>query len=357
MDTAETNQAEAPDGLNAVEADQGIVLAELQRVMQNRRFSGAPQMSSFLKYIVEQTLNGNGSRIKAYSVGVDALGKPASFDAQTDPSVRVLALRLRKTLADLYLSDEKPFAIIVLNLGSYAPEFYKVEQTIKHELVDLDDQAYMSAADTKTICPFTMVGERHPSRDDALNFDGDSTSTARSSFVDSLLRYRRPGVILTVLTCAAWLWGSSTQATGISGELNRVFTGPAVPSLYIYTTAKQSKHVKEVASLMTNSLVHSQKFNLLTSTQRSFSDNNRNYRLMFAEFIIDGQPRIDAQIVHEDSGFIIFSHPLLFDTNMLEFSLSEMNDISRLAASISMTPGPVYDDFCENTLNAESCDF
>lgn len=74
-----------------IETDSDVIQSELSRLLKDRRFSGAPQMSAFLRYIVTETLNGHASRIKAFSVGVDALGKPDTFDAQTDPSVRVLA--------------------------------------------------------------------------------------------------------------------------------------------------------------------------------------------------------------------------------------------------------------------------
>jgi len=108
-----------------VENDESVIKAELNRILCERRFSGAPQMSAFLRYIVTETLNGHADRIKAFSVGVDALGKPDTFDAQTDPSVRVLALRLRKTLATMYEELEGCHAIIELRVGTYVPLFYK----------------------------------------------------------------------------------------------------------------------------------------------------------------------------------------------------------------------------------------
>lgn len=109
-----------------IESDESLIREELDRILAERRFSGAPQMSAFLRYIVTQALAGNANRIKAYSVGVDALGKPDSFDAQADPSVRVLALRLRKTLATMYESLDDCKAIIELRVGSYVPAFYQV---------------------------------------------------------------------------------------------------------------------------------------------------------------------------------------------------------------------------------------
>lgn len=109
------------------ESDPSVIRAELDRLLADRRFSGARQMSAFLRYIVCETLKGNGSRIKAYTVGVDALGKPDDFDAQADPSVRVLALRLRKTLAAAYEDQNDCLARVVLRVGTYVPEFYKPE--------------------------------------------------------------------------------------------------------------------------------------------------------------------------------------------------------------------------------------
>lgn len=109
-----------------LETDEQTIRAELDRVLGLRRFSGAPQMSAFLRYIVTETLNGHADRIKAFSVGVDALGKPDTFDAQTDPSVRVLALRLRKTLAEVYEDLQGCAAVIDLRVGTYVPSFYRV---------------------------------------------------------------------------------------------------------------------------------------------------------------------------------------------------------------------------------------
>lgn len=108
-----------------VETDASLIRAELERLLSDRRFSGARQMSAFLRYIVSETLDGNANRIKAYTVGVDALGKADDFDAQSDPSVRVLALRLRKSLEAAYENEPECHAVIMMTVGSYVPDFYK----------------------------------------------------------------------------------------------------------------------------------------------------------------------------------------------------------------------------------------
>lgn len=102
------------------------VIQALQTVLQDPKFAAAPQMSAFLRFVVIQTLEGKADRIKAYTVAVDALGKPATFDPQNDPSVRVLAKRLRDTLTAYYERTTGHTIRLRLHSGSYIPEFEPV---------------------------------------------------------------------------------------------------------------------------------------------------------------------------------------------------------------------------------------
>ena len=113
------------DAENGIETDRATIEAELERLLSEKQFTGAPQLSRFLRYVVIETLEGRGERIKAYSIGVDALGKPNTFDAQNDPSVRVLALRLRKMLVAMYDSNKKRYAVLSFKAGNYTPAFHR----------------------------------------------------------------------------------------------------------------------------------------------------------------------------------------------------------------------------------------
>jgi len=103
--------------------DNQVVDDALSAILADEKFQAAPQMSAFLKYVVEQTLLGQSSRIKAYTVAVDALGKPVTFDPQNDPSVRVLAKRLRSSLDSYYERNTDTKLIIAMKAGSYVPNF------------------------------------------------------------------------------------------------------------------------------------------------------------------------------------------------------------------------------------------
>lgn len=109
-------------GMNDDISQEKIIRA-LELVLQDTKFSKSPKTSAFLQYVVLQKLNGNAHRIKAYTIAVEALKKPSTFDPQHDPSVRVLALRVRNMLNDYYHRIADHEVILKLIPGSYVPEF------------------------------------------------------------------------------------------------------------------------------------------------------------------------------------------------------------------------------------------
>lgn len=104
-------------------ADDDVVRA-LGRLLSWPEIARSAQLAKFLEYIVGRTLAGDSQSIKAYSIAVDVLGRPANFDPQTDPIVRVQARRLRNLLEQYY---QGPGALdevrIGLPVGRYVPVF------------------------------------------------------------------------------------------------------------------------------------------------------------------------------------------------------------------------------------------
>ena len=100
------------------------VRAALEELLGWQGIARSPQLAELLRYVVEKTLNGEGSAIKAYSIAVDVFGRPADFDPQSDPIVRVQARRLRTLLEQFYEGRTgKADVQIHLPLGRYIPEF------------------------------------------------------------------------------------------------------------------------------------------------------------------------------------------------------------------------------------------
>jgi hypothetical protein len=77
-----------------------------------------------LKFVVEQTLAGDGPNLKESVIGVEVFGRPADYDPRIDPIVRVEARRLRSRLDKYYNSGNSSDPVrILLPKGSYVPSF------------------------------------------------------------------------------------------------------------------------------------------------------------------------------------------------------------------------------------------
>jgi hypothetical protein len=104
--------------------DPADVRAALAHLLASPSFGKSAQLSNFLRFVVEETLAGRGSRIKAYTIATAALGRDEAFDPQTDPIVRVEAARLRRALRSYYANGGADDAIMIeLPTGTYAPVF------------------------------------------------------------------------------------------------------------------------------------------------------------------------------------------------------------------------------------------
>jgi hypothetical protein len=104
------------------------IRAALQRVTRSEAFRNTPQLVSFLTFVVERSLAGEAQEIKGYTIATQALGRPAHFDPQSDPIVRVEAGRLRRALDFYYAGagQHDPVRIRVPR-GSYVPRFERAE--------------------------------------------------------------------------------------------------------------------------------------------------------------------------------------------------------------------------------------
>ena len=101
-----------------------LVMAQLERILASPGFLSSERLSQFLRYVVTQTLSGQSTRIKQYTVGVEAMGFGTTFDPQSNPTVRIHARKLRRELDRYYYNhgSEDPIRIDIPK-GSYVPVF------------------------------------------------------------------------------------------------------------------------------------------------------------------------------------------------------------------------------------------
>ena len=97
---------------------------QLEKILSNSEFLASKVLSRFLRYVVEQTIDGQSGGIKQYTVAVEALGYGADFDPQSNPIVRINARKLRRALDRYYLNQdiEDPVRIDIPK-GNYIPVF------------------------------------------------------------------------------------------------------------------------------------------------------------------------------------------------------------------------------------------
>lgn len=109
------------------EIETANIKQELNRILGSKSFTKSPILSRFLRFIVDKSLDGNANQIKEYTVGRSVLDKPHNFNPQTDASVRIHAIRLRKMLEEFYHENPHNGSIrISIPKGAYSPAFFNV---------------------------------------------------------------------------------------------------------------------------------------------------------------------------------------------------------------------------------------
>jgi tetratricopeptide (TPR) repeat protein len=100
------------------------VRAQLERILNSKAFARSPRISRFLTFVVEQTLDGQESKLKEYLLGVEVFGRLDSFDPRIDSIVRVEARRLRYKLDRYYETEGHNDPIYIqFRKGCYVPSF------------------------------------------------------------------------------------------------------------------------------------------------------------------------------------------------------------------------------------------
>jgi Tol biopolymer transport system component len=100
-----------------------LVRAELDRILASVIFARSERLSAFLRFIVEQTLDGQGDTLKEQIIATELYGKGPDFNTAADPIVRVDARRLRDRLREYYTSAPHSSLVITVPKGSYRPVF------------------------------------------------------------------------------------------------------------------------------------------------------------------------------------------------------------------------------------------
>ncbi len=111
--------------------------AELDRVLSSATFIRSKRLGRFLRFTVEQCLDGHQNALKEYLVGVEVFNKLETFDPRIDSIVRVEARRLRSKLERYYQTEGRDDQVVIqFRKGSYVPVILTREQYQVHGYVE-----------------------------------------------------------------------------------------------------------------------------------------------------------------------------------------------------------------------------
>src|SRR5579872_638064 len=96
---------------------------ELRRILSGPSFQNSKRYAAVLKFIVDQTLDGNGNSLKERTIGIEVFGRAPDYDTGTDHAVRSAVAEVRKRLAKHYELNPVSRVRIEVLPGSYLPQF------------------------------------------------------------------------------------------------------------------------------------------------------------------------------------------------------------------------------------------
>jgi len=100
------------------------IRSQLEKISAGPELENSPRLVELLNYIGEESLAGRADRIKGFTIGQAIYASDLNFDPESNSIVRVEMGRLRRRLAEYYLSSGRTDRIVVdIPKGSYAPKF------------------------------------------------------------------------------------------------------------------------------------------------------------------------------------------------------------------------------------------
>jgi len=107
-------------------AERAAIERQLERIVASSGFARADRLSHFLRFIVEQAVQGKAHELKESMIGVAVYRRRPDYDPKADPTVRVEAGKLRVRLQEYYRAAGRADPILIdLPKGRYVPTFAK----------------------------------------------------------------------------------------------------------------------------------------------------------------------------------------------------------------------------------------
>jgi hypothetical protein len=87
--------------------------AQVERILQSDTLRASGVLRRLLRYLADKAFSGEAGQLKEYTIGIDAFGKPPSYDPRQDAIVRLQVGRLRQKLGEYYRTEGKDDPVLL----------------------------------------------------------------------------------------------------------------------------------------------------------------------------------------------------------------------------------------------------
>jgi hypothetical protein len=94
-------------------AQHQLMEEQVDRILHSDELRTSEVLRQLLKFLMEKTVQGEADQLKEYTVAIDGLGKPPTYDPQHNSAVRIQVGRLRLKLAEYYREAGKFDPVVV----------------------------------------------------------------------------------------------------------------------------------------------------------------------------------------------------------------------------------------------------
>jgi hypothetical protein len=113
-----------PSWLPSNEFEKGAVQEQVEHLLASPLFHSSRRYPRFVRFVVGRALEGRADQLKERILGIEIFDRPADYDTNKDPIVRVTAAEIRKRIEQYYQDPKHSQEIrLLLPPGSYAPHF------------------------------------------------------------------------------------------------------------------------------------------------------------------------------------------------------------------------------------------
>ncbi|WP_132518455.1 hypothetical protein [Rhizobium sp. BK376] len=203
--------------------EEGVIAAEpsprerrlqMERILANPTLQASARRRLLLRYVVEETLDGRADFLKGYPIARAVFGRDETFDAQSDPVVRLEARRLRRDL-DCYYAGEGSRDMIRISIprGGYIPHFEWMDASARSRPLNLAEPNDVATGPLEKESQTTVTLSAPVEIREA---DGRKWRPGRATAMFAVL-------LICAAAAGAWIWNDMGARSS-----NAVAGGPAI---------------------------------------------------------------------------------------------------------------------------------